>query len=52
MALTCHFRHEGLKLGAPLAASRSSMKTCNVGKPVAAVLWLSSSAAAVAAGDR
>lgn len=32
LRLTCHFRHEGLKLGAPLAASSSDMKTCNVGR--------------------
>jgi hypothetical protein len=29
--LTCHFRHDGLKLGQPLAAPRSDMKTYSVG---------------------
>lgn len=28
---TCHFRHEGLKLGRPLGASSSAMKTYSVG---------------------
>lgn len=30
--LTCHLRHEGLKLGAPRSASWSVMKTCRVGR--------------------
>ena len=29
---TCHFRHEGLKLGRPFNASSSEMKTYRVGR--------------------
>ena len=35
---TCHFRHVGLKLGFPLAASSSLMKTKSVGMPSVAGL--------------
>ena len=36
LMLTCHFKQEGLKLGELVAASRSEMKTCSVGKLCAA----------------